>query len=338
MKTPAEDSSERDIAKQAAHWLARRDRGLSPAEQDAYVQWLAADPRHVAEVRRLAAAFSRMTQLYEWQPGQASEPNPDLFLARPRSRWWQYSLGFAAMLAVLFGGFALWRQSRLPIQPLAGTYLRINERQVLPDGSLVELKDGSHLTTGFGPDERRVTLTGEGHFTVAKDARRPFIVQAGGVTVRAVGTAFNVRVEPESVEILVTEGRVRVHPTPKDRVAGKEIPQAPEVTAQQRAIVARRADAAPVLEHLTREQIEESLAWQAPRLQFFETPLSVAVAEFNQRNRTQLVISDAALKRVPIGGSFRVDNIDGFLRALEVTIDVRAEPRGANEIVLTRAR
>lgn len=338
MKTPSDPSSEKDITQQAAAWLARRDRGLSPAEQDAYVQWLAADPRHLAEVRRLAAAFARMTQLYEWQPGQSTEPNPDLFRERRRSRRWLLPLSLAAAFALLIGGTVAWRQSQLPREAPAGTYLRVNERQALPDGSLVELKDGSRLVPAFSTEERRVTLTGEGHFTVAKDARRPFIVQAGGVTVRAVGTAFNVRVDPEVVEVLVTEGKVQVRPPEDGQPMARAAMSAPEVTAQQRAIVARRSDATPVLEQLTRAQIEESLSWQAPRLQFFETPLSVAVAEFNLRNRRQLVIADATLKCIPIGGSFRVDNLDGFLRALEVTIDVRAEPRGPNEIVLSRAR
>lgn len=335
---PNDASSEDAIAQQAATWLARRDRGLSPTEQDAYMQWLAADPRHVAEVRRLAAAFARMTQLYEWQPGQSTEPNPDLFRGRRHPRRWLAGLGLAAALAVLLGGALAWRQFHLPPPASTGSYLRVNEHQALPDGSLVVLKDGSRLIPAFTASERRVALIGEGHFTVAKDPQRPFLVQAGGVTVRAVGTAFNVRVEPETVEVLVTEGRVQVQPPAKAGVPESAALPAPLVSAQHRAIVARQADAAPRLEEVSRAQIEDTLSWRAPRLQFFETPLAVAVAEFNLRNRTQLIIADGSLKRERIGGSFRVDNLDGFLRALEVTIDVRAEPRGANEIVLTRTR
>jgi transmembrane sensor len=89
------------------------------------------------------------------------------------------------------------------------SYLHVNERLALPDGSRVELKDGSEVVVQYSASERRVKLTGgEAHFTVWKDKTRPFIVNAAGVEVRAVGTAFNVRLEAKSVEVLVTEGRV----------------------------------------------------------------------------------------------------------------------------------
>ena len=52
--------------------------------------------------------------------------------------------------------------------------------------------------------------SGEAYFTVAKNPGRPFVVAAGGVGVRAVGTAFNVRLDSDAVEVLVTEGRVQV--------------------------------------------------------------------------------------------------------------------------------
>jgi len=53
-------------------------------------------------------------------------------------------------------------------------------------------------------------VRGEAHFTVAKNPARPFIVEAGGVAVRAVGTAFDVRHADGAIEVLVTEGKVHV--------------------------------------------------------------------------------------------------------------------------------
>ena len=75
------------VAREAADWLARRDRGLTPEEQDAFMQWLAADPAHAGVLRQHAAAFERMMTLYEWQPGQSTAPNPDLFSPPRRLRW-----------------------------------------------------------------------------------------------------------------------------------------------------------------------------------------------------------------------------------------------------------
>jgi transmembrane sensor len=110
------------------------------------------------------------------------------------------------------------------------------------------------------------------------------------------------------------------------------------VVAGQRAVVNLSAAASPQVSNVAAPQIAEALDWRAPRLQFFETPLEVAIAEFNARNRTQLVIGQPALGSVPIGGTFRVDNVDGFVRLLKASLDIQAEPRAGNQIVLTRTR
>jgi transmembrane sensor len=322
---------------QAAQWLARRDRGLKPAEQDDYLQWLQEDPRHATLIAGHEATLRRMMRLTDWQPALGSEPNPDLFAPWPRHRRLITSaLAAAAMLAVGFFAWrsgAAWRQA----ERAQKSYLRVNERQVLPDGSVVELKDGTQLAVLFSPAERRVRLTGsEALFTVAKNPSRPFLVEAGKIAVRAVGTAFDVRLDSASVDILVTEGKVRLEcpPEPNRRPAA-----APSVAAGQRATVLLASSApGPRVADLTPAEINEALAWQAPRLQFFDTPLIDAVAEFNRHNHQQIVIGDKALNSVRIGGTFRLDNVDGFARLLEITMGMRAERRSSGDIVLRRAR
>jgi transmembrane sensor len=338
------------IADQAALWLARRDRGLSAEEQDAYMQWLTADPRHAEELARHAAAFQRMMRLYEWQPGQSSDPNPDLFAPRRpwKIRFWWLSVAAAAMLAISAAIF--W--SRLaPSTSTPSSYLRLNESKVLPDGSIVELKDGSAIELMFSSEVRGVRLKGEAHFTVAKSAK-PFVVEAGNVAVRAVGTAFNVRLDQNEVDVLVTEGRVHVNraaaatspitePDAADglsAVAATAVPAGAVLTAGQRATVSMTGDERPRVSDATPAEIERVLSWQAPRLQFSETPLAVAISEFNQRNRTRLVLGEPELADIPIGGTFRVDNVEGFIRLLEVTLDIRAETRAGGKIILSRRR
>lgn len=361
------------IADEAARWLARRDRGLTPAEQDAYMQWLTADPRHAEALAQHAAAFERMMQLYNWQPGQSADANPDLFAPRPLRPWRRWGLSLAAAAALVLGGMLLWREASPIVSPEhPKSYLRVNERRALPDGSVVELKDGSRINLEFSAAERRVHLIGEAHFQVAKNPT-PFVVVAGGVALRAVGTAFNVRLDADTVDVLVTEGRVAVaklkaedggrrtdtgDQTPEDggRPALRSLGgsgkmgdggQSPssivrrpssELVAGQRAIVPLTPETEPRISQVSRAEAKEILGWQAPRLQFFETPLAVAVGEFNRHNRTRLVIAERELNAVPIGGTFRADNPEGFVRVLELTLDIKAEPRVGGEIVLTRSR
>lgn len=321
------------IAEVAALWLARRDRGLSAAEQDAYLQWLHADPRHSKAVAQHAAALGRMMQLQEWQPGHDTEPNPHLFAPSRRPRLCLWSFGLAAAAAVTVG---LFLRTPPPVSAPAAApknYLHVNERLALPDGSRVELKDGSRLVVQYSDAERRVRLMGgEAHFSVWKDAARPFVVEASGIEVRAVGTAFNVRLGDQAVEILVTEGRVKVAQGSSDTVAPLL------VSVRERAVVPLAVAEAPAVASVTNEEIVSELAWQAPRLQFHETPLAEAVAEFNRLNRHQIVIGDPELKDLRIGGTFRPDNVEAFVRLLGTTLGVRAEAVGSDRTELRQGR
>ncbi len=329
------------VAEAAATWLARRDRGLTPQEQDEYLHWLQADPRHAEAVNQHAAALERMMQLYEWQPSHDTEPNPDLFAAPRRGRWWAWSAGLAAAAALVVG-FYLVSRPAAPPAAVARSYLRVNERVALPDGSRAELKDGTQLQVRYSEAERRVKLTGgEAHFTVWKDPARPFVVEAGGVEVRAVGTAFDVRLGERAVEVLVTEGRVRVE-APAPAAAGPA-PVAPPlfVSMGERTVVPLAAETrvtAPAVVAVTPEEIRRELVWQAPRLQFYETPLVEAVAEFNRLNRHQLVIADPEIAQLRIGGTFRPDNVEGFVRLLDTALGVRAERVGDDRTLLRRGR
>ena len=332
-KTPSEFADTPDAA--AAAWLARRDRGLTPAEQDAYLVWLHADPRHADAVARHAAVLARMMALGGWQPELSVEPNPDLFAPPSRRRRRRVLAPVLALAAALVLGLFVWRPA--PVPAPQKSYLRVNERQALADGSLVELKDGSRIDVRFTPDERRVRLSGEAHFRVAKNPARPFIVEANGVEVRAIGTAFNVRVEAGVVEVYVTEGKVRIdEPT---RLDPAETSPALILNAGQQTLVAfAPLTPPPSVTNVAPDQLRTALEWQTPRLQFFETPLADAVAEFNRHNRNRLLLAKGRIGSLPIGGTFRVDNPEGFVRLLEYTLDIRGEPQADGSILLRQRR
>jgi len=214
----------------------------------------------------------------------------------------------------------------------------VYDKRALPDGSHVELREGSRIEVVFSDAERRVRLVGgEAHFVVAKNAAWPFVVEAAGVAVRAVGTAFAVRVDATQVDVLVTEGRVRVEqPAPTGQTGDVPSPESPIVAASHRAVVSLAAPAAPAVTPVTPQQIQDVLSWQAPRLQFYETPLSEAVAEFNRYNSRKITLADGSLGNAPIGGAFRVDNPEGFVALLELTLGVRSERNAAGDFVLRR--
>lgn len=322
------DSAE--LRRAAAHWLALHDRGLTAAEQDEFHTWLAADPRRGEWFARHRAGWQRLDQLSAWRPAHGAEPNADVLAppaARPRRPWLSPVLLAAAAFAIMAGGAVALRHTGPPAADLAvvaGGY----ERRVLDDGSAIELTGDAEIEVHFTPAERRVALRrGEALFTVAKDAARPFVVRAGGVAVRAVGTAFNVRLGAERVEVLVTEGRVQIAPSATHSAA-------PIVAAGERALVLLAPGGAARVAPAAATDLARLRAWQPQLLDFAGTPLAEVIAELNRRNRVQLVLADPALGRLPIAASIRSDNLEGFARLLAASARLRAEPQGDYRIVL----
>jgi transmembrane sensor len=267
----------------------------------------------------------------------------------------QRRLAFVATVCVALaaGGFA-WRQTRpatpaLPIvaeaTPTRGTtILRLPLRETLPDGSIVEFKDGAEISERFTADFRRITLVrGEAHFQVKKDPTRPFIVTARGVDVRAVGTAFTVNLETTAVEVVVTEGRVAVEshstasplPSPSFPATGISPTAATEpalVSARGRAVVPTDG-AIPALSTLSEADLARRLAWRVPRLELARTLLPEIIDLLNQhateRGRKPLLLdpNDPRLQAVKVSGILGADNIDGLVRLLETNYQVQAEDR-----------
>ena len=331
----------------ASAWLSRRDRGLTAAEQDTYLEWLRADRRHGAMIAHLEKTWGALDALAEWRPAHSARPNPDLLAApppRPKIRAGQAKFPFvaralAAAAAVALGLLVFQSVSReTPVPTGTVRVIPSPERLTLEDGSMVELNHGGKIETDFSAEIRRVRLVrGEAHFTVTKNPARPFIVEANGVGVRAVGTAFNVRHASDAVEVLVTEGKVQVE-RPVAAAASSPVlsPITPTaLVAGERAIVDTTAPAAqPVVAAVTPAEIARALSWQGVRLEFAELPLAEVVTEFNLRNRRQLVVGDASTGRLRVGGSFRADNVDAFVRLLEASFGVSAHRRADGALVL----
>lgn len=345
MKRPEPESPEAELrAQAAADWLVRRDRGLTAAEQDDFLHWLASDPRHGEWFALHRATVGDFTTLATWRPEHSEEPNPDLLApSRPRIHWlWPSALAAAAAVVL---AVAWWRPATLDFARSPSAQLEL-KRRILEDGSTVELNHGAVVTTVFTASERRATLvSGEALFDIAKDPARPFVVHAGGVDVRAVGTAFSVRLDAGAVEVLVTEGRVAVAPPPPASAAAgpaaasaAPAPAASLVDAGHRATVPRSSGAPPEIVAVSPQVMARQLNWQPQLFDFSSAPLAVAVAEFNRRNRVQFVLADEDLAVLPVIASIRSDNVEGFAQFLATAPGVRLERRGPTEIVVHRKR
>lgn len=348
-------STEDDIARAAAEWRARFDAGIAAAEEEHFIAWLEADVRHAKAFGEMDATWAILDRVREvpeeaFEPGMSLAPVEDAGSTRRnwgRPAWIAGVLAAAASVALVIG---VWRhqasRGHIEFANVAVAGPEVIQRVNLPDGSVVRLNSGTTVQIQFTDRERRVGMErGEASFAVAKDAARPFIVTTAGVDVRAVGTSFQVTSKSESVEVLVTEGSVRVDDVAKGKSLlaerpGDEAARQPEVLdAGEKVVIptidARLPNAAPPVA-LPAAEIAQALAWQERRLEFNSTPLFEIVAAFNRHNQHQLVVGDLAMGSQRFGGSFRADDPETFVRLLETRSGISIK-QGPGETIIRTA-
>jgi transmembrane sensor len=339
----------------AAEWMVRAQQGLTADEKRRLQAWLHRDRRHAALFAEMQATSKLLDQLRDPLLAGPRSVDADSALASasvvfaPRKHPFRFvpAVGAAAALAL---GLFLWRGdpgSAENFHQALSTQLGGWSNVQLPDGSNVQLNTETSVNVHYTNAERRVRLVrGEAFFTVAKNQSRPFWVEAGDVSVRAVGTAFNVRFRTDAIEVLVTEGKVQLEATAlrhgdsadPTRPAARVIEEKPFLVAGQKARVPTAATPAEAkaliaIDRIDLPQIGRALAWQERRLEFADSPLADVVAEFNRYNAHKLVIADPALAARRFGGAFTPGGYEGFLEVLELSFGVVAEHQ-AHQTVL----
>lgn len=207
--------------------------------------------------------------------------------------------------------------------------------RVLGDGSKVALRSGTAIEVDFSPDARQVRLMrGEALFSVAHDAGWPFLVHAGNVTVRAVGTEFSVARSNRATTVYVTEGRIAVAQTGSANAALPDV----FADAGDRVIVPAIAAgrSGPVVTRVADAELAFALAWRGQRLEFSDVPLAEAVRMINWGADVELVLADPEVGRRTVTGVLWADDREGFVRLLEQGFDLIAEREG--KVVRLRAR
>src|SRR5580698_5784611 len=256
-----------DIDEEAAAWIWRMDSAASgAADRQAFEAWQRQDPRHRRAVSELSAVWSALEGLAEAKRGEkiatftnTAKPAP----LRHAQRWWAAA---AAMIAAVAVG-AIWLQQGSELQTLS-TAVGQQRNVVLADGSAVSLNTNTIVETDLRRHTREIYLRkGEAHFQVAHDRSRPFLVHAGDAVVRAVGTAFEVRVMTDQhVDVVVNEGRVEVQTTvamPASATPSTH-PRPPATTVRALSAGERLSTAGHgyTVTPVTAQQLSSELAWR----------------------------------------------------------------------------
>lgn len=332
-----------DIGRLASEWAARQDAGLTAKEERQLRDWCATDPLHEAAFRAMTSAWETLDRPRVM--GQTDDWNAALGRAikrRSQRRRVVATLACVALLSIGVLGTALKRTvGPTDDQTISEPLVSVAKREVLPDGTVLESTAGTRFRVDFSGAFRRVELIeGEAFLQVFPDKTRPFVVRVRNVDVRAVGTMFSVRSQPDSVSVLVTEGRVAIDAAQADHhdqaMGATNGPTF--VDAGQKATV-ELGQAVPVVVSLvSKDEQQEALAWRHPYVEFVHVPLSDVVAFINGFNRPQIMIDDPRIAKMPLSGRFRADDAEAFISILHTGFGLRVEPGPGGDLHLRLAR
>lgn len=260
-------------------------------------------------------------------------------------QWLPQALAACVAFATLGGGWFAWDHWQQ--QPVFSQhYATARGQQIearLPDGSTLRLDTASQADVTLYRQRREVRLPeGQVMFTVQGDKTWPFDVLAGAMRITVVGTRFSVRYTPsmgnDQVQVAVEEGHVRV--ARADALKRSDgLPAASQMsdTIDLEAGQTVAADAEGRLGPVGRVATESIAAWRGNRVNFDDTPLSLAVAELERYASTGLLVRDPAVAALRVTGSVDLRRAGDFTRSLPEVLPVRLVPReGAVEVVARR--
>jgi transmembrane sensor len=328
---------------QASRWIAMIDRGLSQQEKAEYQQWMAASQDNRDTLTNMAKMWDKMDAL---------ERLADLFPHSPQvnstSSMRYIALAASFALAIVMS-YSLWQSDFLNENKLLtqrviseNTYsTKVGEQSTfyLQDKTKVVLNTNSTVSVTYTDKQRVFELErGEMHVTVAHNSEQPLSVYAGGRVIQAVGTAFNVEIIENQVELIVTEGKVLV----AEQKPGQSNPlQLKSVYLPESSLAVakgQKIDLGSLSEQVLRLQtadIEANLSWQQGNLIFRGEALEKVMQEVSRYTHYEFEFADENLKQVQVAGLFKTDDINSLLQALGQNFNIQHQRVNPEKIQLS---
>jgi len=184
------------------------------------------------------------------------------------------------------------------------------------DGSFVTLNANSQLKypKKFDQKSRKLSLEGEAFFDVVPDKKRPFIINAGDIEVKVLGTSFNVNAyeENKSIIVLVSTGRVALS----------------AVQQRNKSIVLDPGNMGTFLKSESsfvkeKEVNKNYLSWKTHKMDFSNETLGDVVEILKNVYHKNIILKDPGLENIRITVSFDNQSLEAVINVLEATLDLK---------------
>lgn len=333
------------LQQQAIEWLMRlRTRELTDAETRDFAEWLSCDVYHAEAFAEAERLFDVMTQAAQLpapplqimpEPGGAK---PVLTAAHsprrkmPSARWLVLPLSLAAawLFAVVL---VLPEQADWWSSAFSDYHTGTGEQRTvtLSDGSRMLLNTDTAVSVNYRPSLRQITLHhGQALFTVAEDSARPYQVDAGDLSVRALGTVFEVyRKASGDVDVVVEEHAVAV----SLKTNGSRRPGLSASVEQGRQL--RYVHGSGRLAEPESADNPHANVWTRNQVAVNDRPLAELIAEI-ARYRTGRVFLANDLKNLRVTGLFSMADPDAALEKVRGILQLKATRLGPWWVFLHR--
>jgi ferric-dicitrate binding protein FerR (iron transport regulator) len=219
----------------------------------------------------------------------------------------------------------------------------------LPDSSSIWMNAGSKLrySSAFNETEREVFIEGEAYFKVSQNRKKPFLVKSSAVTLKVLGTSFNIKAYPEedNVETTVESGSVQVLRNVKGQLMDKLIltsgqkvtviksnatadvsssSSAPAAVASSSAtpqnIIPEKAAEKTIVNKNVRTELYTS--WKDARWLIRQESLESLAVKLERRYNIHIAFEDTLLKDISFSGTLRDETLEQVLEAIKLSAPV----------------
>lgn len=347
-----EKTPQATIEAEASAWIVQFHNTRPTGEDmEAFHSWLRKSPEHRRTFEQLARTWNKLDGLSQLVFAEQDQQTTANIAPSTRLGGSLFRFRFAVAAAILFVVFSVVVFSvrnavdyPRPEQFSAKYTTAIGEQKqvALPDGSGMRLNTRSITNVSYGEDARLIHLVeGEAHFDVFHNAEKPFVVYAGKIAVTAVGTAFSVYLKEDTVDVIVTDGEIKVAALP-EKVTDSQAPDLnliDEAETVASFVEGQRAvfkDKIELVESIELEEIEKKLSWRDGMLIFEGDRLQEVVEEVSRYTPIRIVILDSETRDLKIGGYFPAGNIAPMLDTFEQNFGIDVERIKDNLVYLSR--
>ncbi|MEM9744148.1 MAG: FecR domain-containing protein [Pseudomonadota bacterium] len=326
-----------DRLQQAHDWLLLlEDPDVTANDREAFQRWLEADPQN-ADLMDQAATFTDALRTLSPADVLCAEPQRP----NPRSHRGWNPLRIWGLAAAAAAGFVALTPIALKYAPssigkplahqLETTSVAETRSLILNDSTQITLGPLSSLSVSYSDDARMLNLErGAAFFDVAPDANRPLIVQAGAVTVRVLGTEFDLSIGGGLTRVAVAEGQVRVS-------SGAATTNAqPAATRQVLGKGQSIAGDTKGLRAVTPIAAQDVGAWRSKRLVYSSATLAELIDDAARYTATPIEIEPGseAILDFKIRGAFRTTDVAAILESISLIHPVDVQRSAGGQIVL----